>query len=56
METMKSRLCSPAAALMSVLPTVALAVNQLHLIATDVLLTRDRNKRCTRPVRCSTCV
>ena len=56
METMKSRLCSLAATLMSVLPTLALAVTRLHLIATGVLLTRDRNKRCTRPVRCSPCV
>ena len=41
METMKSRLCSLAATLMSVIQTVALAVTQLHLIVADVLLTRD---------------
>lgn len=56
METTKSRLCSMTATLMSLQVLIALAVTRLHLIATDVLLTRDRNKRCTRPVRCSTCV
>ena len=56
METTKSRLCSVMAALMSLLVPIALVVTRLHLIVANVLLTSDRNKRCTRPVRCSTCV
>jgi hypothetical protein len=56
METTRSRLCSVAATVISVLLLVALAVTQLHLIVANVLLARDRHKRCTRPVRCSPCV
>jgi hypothetical protein len=56
METTKSRLRQVMAALMRLPMLIALTVTRLHLIVANVLLTGDRNKRCTRPVRCSTCV